>query len=124
MIEGAVVHLPGRTVKTRLHEHGVGEGYFDGKYEDMKALVESDLHCVDIWVGDKLKTVLVDVVWGPLDDQRYGNHDHAIVHVNWKDDSEDGEWVSRRRRLQEKIANVGNGNGKVPGLQVDQDQTR
>jgi hypothetical protein len=122
VIENAVVYVAGRAIKTRLHEHGGGEGYFDGKLEDMKALKESGLHCVDIWVGDKHKEVLVDVEWGELVDWSYDDYDHAIVHLDWNDGSEDYEYARRRRRLQKELADVRS--RQVPGVQVDQNQAR
>jgi hypothetical protein len=79
------IFLPGRTIITRLHEHGPGEGYFDGKLVDMKALSECGYRIVELWNDGKMEKILVDVVWLGLDDQSYDDYDHAVVHLNWKE---------------------------------------
>jgi hypothetical protein len=75
----------GRKIITRLHEHGPGEGYLEGKYNEMKAMAESSRRCLELWNEGELKVVLLDVEWFGVDDQSYDDYDHAVCHIGWKE---------------------------------------
>lgn len=86
MINDAKVNAGGRTIRTRLHDHG-NDGYLDGLPEDMQTIkAESPEQLVFHHHG--VRTVLKGIVWGEASESYPG---HWILYLTWAGEQQFGK---------------------------------